>query len=151
MFGLFKKKPDPKEIFADGGWQLFQRESGGNPIVVRINTHLKPFAGDTELTVKIGFAVPLNSPVEGGLPEPEENLALVEIEDRIAAEVAAAGEAVHALTITMGTFKEFLFYAKPGMDIQAVHEKLMSEITSYEVQCYAEMDPDWETYKEYVS
>ena len=151
MFGLFKKKPDPQEIFADGTWQLSQGESDGNPIVVRTNTHLKPFAGNTELTVKIGFAVPLNSPVEGGLPEPDENEALADVEDRIAAELLAAGDAVQALAITTGTFKEFVFYARPGLDIKAVHEKLMSEITSHEVQCYAEMDPDWDTYKEFLT
>jgi hypothetical protein len=121
------------------------------PIVVRVNTHLKPFAGDTELTVKIGFAVPLNFPNEGGLPDPNENQVLAEVEDRIAEELTSAGEVVQALAITTGTFKEFVFYAKPELDIKTVHEKLMSEITSHEVQCYAEMDPDWQTYNEFVN
>ena len=151
MFGLFKKKPDPQAIFSEGTWQISQGESGGNPIAVRANTHLKPFAGDTERTIKIGFAVPLNSPNEGGPPDPDENEALAAVEDKIAGEVAAAGGSVQALAITTGTFKEFVFYAKPGLDIKAIHEKLMSEITSHEVQCYAQMEPDWATCKEFVT
>lgn len=151
MFGLFKNKPNPDDIFAEGTWQVSQGDSGGNPIIVRANTHLKPFAGHTKLTVKIGFAVPLNSPNEGGLPEPDENLILDEIEDKIANELTRTGESVQALAITTGTFKEFVFYAKPGLDIKALHEKLMSEITTHEVQCYAEMEPDWATYNEFAS
>lgn len=151
MFGLFQSKPNPEDIFAEGTWQISQGDSSGNPIIVRVNTHLKAFAGHTKLTVKIGFAVPLNSPNEGGLPEPEENRILDEVEDKIANELARTGEAVQALAITTGTFKEFVFYAKPGLDIKALHEKLMSEITTHEVQCYAEMEPDWATYKEFVA
>jgi hypothetical protein len=150
MFGLFKSKPNPEDIFAEGTWQISKGESGGNPIVVRANIHLRPFVGHTDLTVKIGFAVPLNSPNEGGLPDPAENEILDEVEDRIATEVTRTGQSVQALAITTGTFKEFVFYARPGLDIKALHEKLMSEITTHEVQCYAEMDPDWATYKEFV-
>jgi Family of unknown function (DUF695) len=151
MFGLFKKKPDPREIFSDGTWQVSQGESGGSPIVVRINTRLKPFAGNTELTLKIGFALPLNSPNEGGLPDPAENQILADVEDKIADALASAGDVVQALAITTGTFKEFVFYGKPNLDIKTTHERLMSEIKSHDLQCYAEMDPNWDTYKEFAN
>ena len=151
MFGLFKKKPDPDEIFSDGTWQLSQSVSGENPIIVRTNTHLKPFAGNTELTLKIGFAVPLNAPNPGGLPDPSENQAIADIEDKIIGALTSAGSVVQALAISTGTFKEFVFYAKPDIDVKSVHESLMSEITSHDIQCYAEIEPKWETYKGFVT
>jgi hypothetical protein len=150
MFGLFNKKPNPEEIFAEGTWKIFQGEFDGNPIVVRTNFHLLPFAGDTELTLKISFAIPLNAKVPGGLPEPEENAAIAEIEDEIFGALRSQGSVVEALAITTGTYKEFVFYSKPGIDIKSIHEGLMTRIRSHEVQCIAEMDPDWEIYKEYA-
>lgn len=151
MFGLFNKKPDPNEIFSDGTWQISQGTSGETPIIVRRNTHLEPFAGETALTLKIGFAIPLNTPIPGGLPDPDENEAISNLEDIIFDALRASGPSVFALVISTGTFKEFVFYAQPGIDIKTVHEELVQNIKSHEIQCYAEMDPKWETYKEFVT
>lgn len=151
MFGLFKKKPDPNDIFSDGTWQISQGTSGETPIIVRRNTHLEPFAGKTALTLKIGFAIPLNAPNPGGMVDPEENEVVANIEDMIIEALRAVGPSVHALAISTGTYKEFVFYARPDIDIKTVHEELMQGVKSHEIQCYAEMDPKWETYKDYVT
>lgn len=151
MFGIFKKKHDPSEIFSGQDWRIVQGEFQGNPLVVRVNSHLAAFAGDTELKLKIGFAVPLNTQVPGGLPEPEENYAIGAIEDKIIGALETKGPVVQALAITTGTFKEFVFYARPDIDIKSVHEALMRDISSHEIQCTAEMDPGWETYKQWAN
>jgi hypothetical protein len=150
MLGLFKKKPDPSEIFADETWTIFQGEFDGNPIVVRKNTHLLPFAGDTALELKISFAIPLNTQIPGGLPEPDENETIGAIEDEIMETLRSKGPVVEALAITTGTFKEFVFYARPDIDIQSIHEELVTKIKSHDIQCAAEMDPKWETFKEWA-
>ena len=64
MFDLFKKKPNPSEMFADGDWCISHGEYDGNPIIVRFNAVLKPFVGKTDYNLKIGFAVPLNEPTK---------------------------------------------------------------------------------------
>ena len=151
MFGLFKKKPDPNEIFSDGTWQLSQGMSGDTPIIVRRNTHLEPFAGETPLTLKIGFAIPLNTPNPGGMPDPDENEAIGNLEDTIFDALRKSGPSVFALAISTGTYKEFVFYAQPDMDIKSVHEGLLQDVKSHDVQCYAEMDPKWETYKDFIT
>lgn len=50
----------------------------------------------------------------------------------------------------MGTFKEFVFYSKPGLDVKAAHEQLISEIKSHEVQCIARIEKRWETYRKWI-
>ena len=151
MFGFLKKKKTPQSAFFDDGqWHLGQGEYEGDPIMVRINAALKPFAGQTDHTLKIGFAIPLNQPNPGGMPDPEENDQIGAYEDRITEVLQLKGSAVQALAITMGTFKEFVFYALPDMDVQAVHEQLMDEIESHEVQCIARIEEDWATYKEWA-
>ncbi|MBN1315817.1 MAG: DUF695 domain-containing protein [Anaerolineales bacterium] len=150
MFRLFKKKPDPSPMFSDGRWCIAQGNFNGEPVIVRVNIVLKPFAGKTDHNLKIGFAIPLNDPHPGGWPNPEENEQIGRIEDRIYQVLKEKGSVVQALTITMGTFKELVFYAKPDMDVKRAHEQLMDEIESHKVQCYAQIEDDWKTYKEWA-
>jgi hypothetical protein len=151
MFRFFKKRPDPSQMFADGQWRVSEGEYDGDPIIVRFNAILKPFAGKTDHNLKIGFAIPLNNPNPGGMPNPEENDQIAAIEDRINVALQEKGSVVPALVITMGTFKEFVFYAKPDLDVKSAHEQLMTEITSHEIQCIARIEENWETYKEWAN
>ena len=147
---LFGKQPDSGRLFADGAWRVAQGEIEGSPVIVRVNDNLKPFVGKSDHTLKIGFAVPLNNPNPGGLPTPEENEQLGPIEDRILQVLRESGSVVEALAITMGTFKEFVFYTKPNTDVRAIHERLMDEIKTHDVQCYAEIEAKWDPYKQWA-
>jgi hypothetical protein len=149
MFRFFKQKPDQSQMFADGEWHISKGTHEGSPIIVRSNDVLKQFVARTNHIMKIGFAIPLNIPRPGELPTPDEDRQIADIEDRILKVLQEHGSAVQALAITMGTFKEFVFYATPELDVQAVHEQLMSEIKSHKIQCYAEIEKDWKTYKEF--
>jgi hypothetical protein len=80
------------------------------------------------------------------MPEPAENFELNQVEDIIFAHLKSAGPSIHALSITTGTFKEFVFYIKNGDCVANIHEKLRGEITSHDVQCMAEHDPKWKIY-----
>jgi hypothetical protein len=120
---LFRKEPDPGQLFADGAWSVAQGRLEGEPVIVRVNDNLKPFAGKSDHTLKIAFAVPLNRPNPGGLPSPEEKEQCGPIEHRIVQVPRESGSVVQALAITMGTFKEFVFYTKPksSADVRAIH------------------------------
>lgn len=151
MFGLFKKKIDTSKMFEDGEWQVAQGEHDGNPIIVRFNSGLKEFVGKTDHTLKIGFAIPLNTPSSDDFPSPEENDQVAVIEDRIIAVLKGKGSAVQALAITMGSFKEFVYYTKADMDVKAAHEQLMAEVSSHEIQCFAEIENDWASYTNWAN
>jgi hypothetical protein len=119
--------------------------------MIRINGALEPFAGNTDHNLKIGFAIPLNNPNPGRMPDPDENEQIGFFEDRILEVLRSKGSAVQALALTMGTFKEFVFYARPDVDVKSVHEQLMKEIESHEVQCMARIEDDWATYNEWAN
>ena len=146
MFGIFGRKPNESEMFGDEKWQVAQVEYEGNPIIVRFNAGLKPFVGRSDHILKIAFAIPLNAQNPGGLPSADENEALMLVEDKILDAIRSKVSAIQALAITMGTFKEFVFYAKQDVDVKALHEQLMASITSHEVQCMASIEKRWETY-----
>ena len=150
MFGLFKKRPEMEQMFADGNWRLSQGQYNGDPIIVRINSNLSPFVGKSDYTLKIGFAIPLRNPRPGEMPTPEENDAIGRIEDQIFDAIRVKGSAVQALAITMGTFKEFVYYTKPDIDVASIHKGLMASIKSHEVQCIARIEENWDTYRKWA-
>lgn len=132
-------------------WGVAQGEFEGAPMIVRYNVSAREWMEHPKLNVKLGFAIPLNQPNPGGLPNPDENLQLQQIEDRILEELAAHATGIQALAITNGEMKEFIFYISEGADIASIHETLQTEITSHDVQCMAVREPAWDTYRDFAS
>jgi hypothetical protein len=130
-------------------WTVAQGEIDGTPLIIRYNSSARQWQGHSELPIKVGFAIPLNSPNEGGLPSPEENEQINDIEDVIDREVAARTPAVKALVIANGIMKEFIFYVPRAAGIQAIHEAVQAAATTHEVQCIGVHDPKWTTYEEF--
>ena len=100
--------------------------------------------------MKLGFAIPLMRPNEGGLPDAEENQELGEIEDLIAREVATRTTSLHVLTLTTDAMKEFVFYIAPGTDVEKLHKEIQGKVPGHEVQCEAVMEPTWESYRAFT-
>jgi hypothetical protein len=134
----------------DGSWGVAQDLSGGSPLIVRYNTTAANWCGHPELTIKLGFAIPFKRPHEGGLPDPDENARLNEIEDVIVREIDSRTRAFHALTLTTGTMKEFVFYLPQGVDIKSLHEAIRSCVTTHEVQCMAVVERNWDSYQQFA-
>lgn len=117
MFGIFGKKPDVRRMFDDGKWQVAQGEYDGNPIIVRYNGALRQFVGESDHTLKIAFAIPLNTPSENGLPPAVENQELQLVEGKILDAVRSRTSVVQALAITTGTLKEYVFYTRRDINV----------------------------------
>lgn len=131
-------------------WGVAEAGYDSAPLIIRFNESAGAWKGHTELPIKLGFAVPLNSPNEGGLPDPDENLQLNDVEDTVIREIESRSRAIHALALTTGTMKEFVFYIPRGVDIKAIHEAIQAAVSTHEVQCMAVMEPKWETYEQFT-
>jgi hypothetical protein len=131
-------------------WSVARADSGRGPVLVRSNDAARELRGHPALPIKLGFVVPLNRPNEGGLPDAEENEQLAAVEDLIATRVLAAGAGVHALTLTTGVMKEWVFYVATGLDIAGLHAEVQDSVSSHEVQCMAVQEPGWESYREFT-
>ena len=147
----FKQKPKsvndlPPVSAHEGKWSVAMGEIEDGPVIVRKNETAKRWAKHPDLPVKLGFAVPLNTPNPGGLPMPDENEQLDEIEDVVSRTLDDAVVGIPVMVITTGQMKEFIFYIREGADIAALHEKLMQLVTTHEIQCIAEMEREWDTF-----
>lgn len=131
-------------------WGVAQAAIDSSPLIIRYNASAQIWAGHAELPIKLGFAVPLNSPNEGGLPDPDENEQLNDVEDTIVREIEARTRALHALALTTGLMKEFVFYVPRGTDIKSIHEAVRAAVTTHEVQCMAVNEPNWDSYRQFA-
>ena len=100
--------------------------------------------------IRLGFAIPLNRPNDGGLPDPAENEELNEVEDIIRREVEAKATGMHVLVLTTGVMREFVFYITDNVDIAAIHNAIRSAVSTHEVQCMAVTDPGWDAYTQFA-
>ena len=152
MVWPFSKKPRTLDLPPEGHhrWALAQTRGEGSNLLVRYNQTAGDWAGHPELPVKLGFAIPLNRPNRGGLPDPEENAELGAIEDLISREVFSATRGIHALTLTDGAMKELVFYVVPGTDVAKLHETIRSKVSSHDVQCMAVVEREWDSYRALV-
>ncbi|MCS0585551.1 DUF695 domain-containing protein [Massilia pinisoli] len=143
----FKKHLPIDDLNEDGDlWSVMEAPATDGSMLVRINTTAKRWAKHPSLGIRVGFAIPLNQPSPGGVPDAFENFALNQMENKILSYLKSSGPAIHVLSITTGTFKEFVFYIKNGDSVASIHEKLRSETTSHDVQCMAVHDPKWAVY-----
>jgi len=131
-------------------WSIAEATYDDAPLIVRFNSGAKAWQGCKSLPIKLAFAVPLNTPNVGGLPDPEENRVLSDVEAAILHEVEAASKGILVLVLTMGTMKEFVFYVPAGVDIGAIHEAIRRRVSTHDVQCIGVEDPAWEAYTQFT-
>jgi hypothetical protein len=131
-------------------WGVYQAEDDGSPLLVRFNETAGEWAGHPDLPIKLGFAVPLNHPNVGGLPHPDENAELLAIEDVICRHVSAKALGLHALTLTTGVMREWVFYVAPGSDIATLSAEIRSQVASHDVQGMAVEEQRWDSYRAFV-
>ena len=135
----------------DSQWAVAEAAYDSSPLIIRFNESAGEWKGHPELPIKLGFAIPLNSPNEGGLPDPDENLQLNDVEDVLVREIEARSRGIQTLALTTGTMKEFVFYVPQGVDIKAIHEAVQAAVSTHEVQCMAVMEPKWDTYEQFTA
>jgi len=154
MWPFRSKRPDistlPRITDESQSWGLAQADVDSSPLIIRYNQSAKDWAGHPELPIKLGFAIPLNSPNQGGLPDPGENEQLNDIEDVVIREIEARTRAVQALALTTGVMKELVFYLPRGADIKSIHEAVQAVAATHEVQCMAVNEPNWDSYRQFA-
>jgi hypothetical protein len=130
-------------------WAVAQEHSDDAPLLVRVNESARDLVGHPGLPIKLGFAIPLNRPNDGGLPDTEENEELLAVEDLIVAQVLEASVGIHALTLTNGVMKEYVFYVPEGLDFAGLHAAVRARVSTHDVQCMADHEPRWDSYCEF--
>ncbi len=119
---------------------------GEDYTLFRVNKGLTDAAGHPDYPIRVGVAIPTDS-------LQEENDTLNAVEDMLVERLETTELGVLAMVVSRldgQQFKEFVFYTKENVDFKKLHEDIQSAFPKYEVQFYAENDPEWSLYKEYI-
>jgi hypothetical protein len=144
----FRRRRTPPSISSllvgDEGWSVATGTNNGRPMIVRRRTDLQDASDRHEWPIRIGIAIPLQAPLESGLPTPEEDHTLGYIEAMICS--IAGARAVLAIVITTSDMREFVLHACASDWIPGFHEELQASVQTHQVQMVAEHDETWGVY-----
>lgn len=148
----FKQKTTKIEniLALEQKWVVAEGIYANEPLMMRCNVTVKDWIGHNALPIKLGFAIPLNTPCNGGLPHSDENDRISEIEDIIIEEVKKRATGLQVLSLTTGVMKEFIFYISNGADIEGIHKAVLERVETHDVQCMAVNDCEWSSYREFM-
>jgi len=127
-------------------WVVSQMEYKGLPLIVRANYTAKDWVGHRLLSVKVGCAIPFKKPSMNGLPDPNENEQVLNIEDVIVEEFRKRLIGLLAFVLTTGTMRELVFYVKNCDDIDALKKSILTRVKTHEVQFLVANEPNWDSY-----
>jgi len=142
----FNRKTSPERLPIDGPWSIAEGENDGNVMIVRSNAGYRDFGSVPGYEHQVGIAVPLRRPEPTGLPSPEENFELGEIEARICNSLQEQAESLLVAIITTSGMKEFVLYTRDPQRVKQRFEQLRNQVTSHELQLIIQADEDWEIY-----
>jgi hypothetical protein len=131
-------------------WAIGEAQYRGVPLIIRYSETAKEWLSHPELSVKLGFAIPLSNPIKKDLSRLEENSIIDAIEDIICREVFKRAVGLQALALTTDKVKELVFYIRPGADIAEIHAIVQQQVSTHEIQCLATKEPGWDSYKEFT-
>jgi hypothetical protein len=143
----FKKETlKPDRLPLDGPWTIFEGHHDGRTMFVRTNMAYREYGSVEGYEHQVGIAVPLKNAASSGLPTPEENAQLGEIEDAICGSLEEQAESLLVAVITTSGMKEFVLYSREPQSVKRRFEQLCSRITSHEMQLMIQADSTWRTY-----
>ncbi len=149
MFSLFKKKPAPVYP-SESKWNVSTGSHDGRAMIVRRNQSATDLIGHVDYAHRVGFAMPLLTPNEDGLPTGEESSVLNEIEDALADSIETGQDGLLTVIVTTSGMREFVFYTRKPGDIESVATAIRQAFPSYDIQFYIASDKNWDGYKQFL-
>lgn len=134
----------------DGPWFVAQGESGGNPLILRVNQGVMPLVGDARFVHHLVVRVEMRTANEDGLPSSPELIELNRIEDALCDALLSEGTVVHAATITGCGEREFLFYTS-DVDYTRRHlEAARLSIRTHQLEASIDRDAQWQAFEQFA-
>ena len=132
---------------ATSDWEAHQRTSAAGPVAIAVDLALAGRAPVADLPRLLRIRYPLRAPRADGLAEPGEAEALAQVEDVVAAAAAGVG-GLYAGRVTLGGFREHLFYVPDAAPVSEALAAAQAGVAEYVLEAAGEDDPAWHGYRE---
>jgi hypothetical protein len=147
MFEFFKKKSQAFPI--DSKWSVGQSTKEEKQILVRRNTSAIKLVGHIDYKFRIGVAIPLGASNSNEFLIYKQMELVNSIEDQLWEELEKNHNALHVLTISSDSMREFIFYSRsPDISITSI-ESIRQKTQTFEIQSYIAEDPKWDVYTQF--
>ena len=127
-------------------WQIGEGVHEGERLIARVNVGARDLIGDAQYPLRIGIAIPFQSPQKDGMPSKDENQLFGRIEDLIYDYFNGKHRGVPCLIITTHGMREFIVYATTD-NVADLIGSLSQHFPAYDFQHYVEQDKDWDVYQ----
>lgn len=143
---MFGHRNKPTVVSVEASWTIARAVDDGKPLLIGVNIAFRDAVDRDRYPIRIGVALPLNTPDDQGWPSSAEGHELQAAEDRIID--ALNGRAILVGRITGRSMREFIFHASDHDWIGDFHSEVQASVTSHEVQVMAQTDPGWTVYQQ---
>ena len=128
-------------------WESHQRTSAAGPVAIAVDLALAGRAPIADLPRLLRVRYALRAPRADGLAEVGEAEALVQVEEVVAAAAAGIG-GLYAGRVTLGGFREHLFYVPDAAPLSEALSAAQAGVAEYVLEAAGEDDPAWRGYAE---
>ena len=145
-----RRKPPLPESVPPGPWAMVQGSNQGNLLLARVHKGLGTLVGTAAYPFRVGVATRVRATAANGMPTPEENITLQEVEDRLRLALEAEREAILVVVLTTNGVKEWVLYTS---DPEATKRRMGAfgpTVSTHQLQMVIREDKNWDVYRQFA-
>ena len=149
--GLFsrKKTPLPDRLPA-GSWGIVQGSNQGTLLLARVRKGLGAIVGHAAYPFRVGIATRVRATAANGMPTPEENATLQDLEDRLSRALEVEREALLVVALTTNGVKEWVLYTSDPDATKRRMQDFAPTVSTHKLQIVVGEDKGWAVYRQFA-
>ena len=149
--GLFSRnKPALPDSIPAGPWAVVQGSNQGKLLLARVHKGLEALVGHAAYPFRVGVATRIRATAANGMPTPEENTTLQDIEERLRLALEAEREAILVVALTTSGAKEWVLYTSDPDATKRRMGAFAPTIHSHQLQMVIREDKNWDVYRQFA-
>ena len=145
---LSRKKPPLPDSFPPGPWAVVQGSNQGKLLLARVHKGLGILVGSAAYPFRVGVATRVRATAANGMPTPEENTTLQEVEDRLRLALEAEREAILVVALTTSGVKEWVLYTSGPEATKRRVGAFGPTVQTHQLQMVIGEDKNWDVYRQ---
>jgi len=151
IVGLFSKKKTPlPDSLPAGSWSVVQGSNQGNLLLARVRKGLGTIVGHAAYPFRVGVATRVRATAANGMPTPEENATLQDLEVRLCQALEGDREALFVVGLTTNGVKEWVLYTSDPEVTKRRMRDFAPTVSTHKLQMVIEQDKAWAVYRQFA-
>ncbi len=127
-------------------WFAGESKNNGKPVIIRGRQYLKNFIESKQYPELIELTWSVKNPTENGIPEPEENFEMGQIEDALIDSFESDLQSILTIVYTNNNQRTWIFYTKSVTEFGKRLNETLANFPRIPISIEKDDDPNWELY-----